>query len=208
MGLRPRYRGVWALVFWFVLVSDVRADRSVSAESQPVTSLRLPQSPLSNPFPSGVIAGYAGDTGLDIAGKFLPVYAVRSGFIDYAERGHTVWTKAPDTPLSVRIEFDEPLVWRGKRITHAYYTHMSKLAMTQPEHATLRRHVEAGEFLGISGIGNGTPHLHLGLLLDGHVEQDHWKTLLLPGEIAALLGYRNGSKLPPLPLLPSGTLTR
>lgn len=197
MRVFPRNRGPLALLFWFALVSDVRADGAL-LPPEPRGTSKLPQSPLANPFPSGVVAGYVGDTGLDIAGKHLPVYAVRAGFVDYAERGHTVWTKPPDTPLSIRIEFDEPLLWRGKRITHAYYTHMSKLAFEQAEHAPSRRHVADGEFLGVSGLGNGMPHLHLSLLLDGHVEQDRWETLLLPGEIASLLGYRNGSRLPSL----------
>lgn len=201
-------RGVIALVFWSTLVGSGRAE---APSPPPLTTAAyytrtppLPGSPMANPMPGGILAGYPGDTGLDIAGKYRPVFAVRSGFVDYAEKGHTVWTKPPDTPLSIRIEFDTPVVWHGKRITHVYYTHLSYLWVMQREGARDdRQHVEEGALLGVSGIGNGMPHLHLGLLLDGHVEQDRWDSMLTPGEIAALLGSRNGKRLPIIPeLLP------
>ena len=201
-------RGIVALVFWLALVGSGRAETPGPAPGALTTAAYhtqtapLPGSPIANPMPGGILACNAWVTGVDIAGKFRPVFAVRSGFVDYAERGHTIWTKAPDTPLSVRIEFDTPILWRGKRITHAYYTHMSDLRFTQREGARDDRlHVEQGQLLGVSGIGNGMAHLHLGLLLDGKVEQDRWDTMLRPGEIAALLGARNGMRLPLVPEL-------
>lgn len=148
-------------------------------------------------MPGGYIGGWFGDTGLDIAGDHLPVYAIAAGTVDYAERGHTPWMTAPDTPLSVRIAFDAPLDWKGHRVTHAYYTHMSRLEFEQPEGAPVHRHVEAGELLGTSGIGNHVAHLHLGLLMDGLVEQDTWAGILREDDVRKLFGgYKNGELLP------------
>jgi murein DD-endopeptidase MepM/ murein hydrolase activator NlpD len=149
-----------------------------------------------DPMPGGVLGGYAGDTGLDIGGKKLPVYALASGTLEYAEWGHTRWIGPRDTAFCVRIAFDAPIAYRGHQITHAYYAHMSALDVTQAEGAAERRHVVAGEKLGTSGIANGSWHLHLGLLLDGRVEQDDWDYILREDEIRAVLGgYRNGQKL-------------
>ncbi len=150
-----------------------------------------------DPMPGGYIGGWYGDTGLDIAGNHLPVYAIAAGVLDYSERGHTLWMTAPDTPFSVRIALDEPVPWKGRYVTHVYYTHLSSLEVDQPEGAGTRRHVEAGERIGTSGIGNGVPHLHLGLLLDGLVEQDTWEGILREEAIRKLLGgYKNGELLP------------
>ena len=68
--------------------------------------------------------------------------------------------------------------------------------VTQAEGSLQRRHVSAGEKLGTSGIANGSWHLHLGLLLDGHVDQDDWDYILHEDEVRAVLGgYRNGQHL-------------
>jgi murein DD-endopeptidase MepM/ murein hydrolase activator NlpD len=177
---------VWLEIFWVASLMGPQAG---------VASLR--NASLRSPLPGGILSGYRGDTGLDIAAQFRPVYAVGSGTLDYSELGHTQWLSGKDTPYSIRIELDFPLVWRGRRVTHVYYTHLSMLARVQPERKQPRAHVEAGQWLGISGIGNGVPHLHIGFLLDGHVEQDAWDTLLVESEIRELLGgYRNGQRLP------------
>jgi murein DD-endopeptidase MepM/ murein hydrolase activator NlpD len=149
-------------------------------------------------MPGGYIGGWYGDTGLDIAGNHLPVYAVAAGTLDYSERGHTLWMDPPDTPYSVRLALDEPLPWKvNHRVTHVYYTHMSKLEVDQPESASVHRHVEAGEPIGVSGIGNHVAHLHLGFLLDGQVDQDSWEWILREGDIRKLFGgYKNGELLP------------
>jgi murein DD-endopeptidase MepM/ murein hydrolase activator NlpD len=151
---------------------------------------------LFNPFPGGVMAGYRGDTGLDIAGIKRPVHAVAAGFVDYAESGHTLWTGPRDTPYCVRIELDTPIPWNGHRITHVYYAHLSALAFHQPEGAPARRHVQGGEWIGTSGVANGMWHLHIGLLLDGEVEQ-YWGTFLVEDQVRAVLGgYGKGARLP------------
>lgn len=160
-------------------------------------SPRLKGSTLHSPMPGGFLGGWSGDTGLDIAGNRLPVHAIAAGTLDYAEWGHTLWTRKPDTAFSVRLALDEPIAWGDRKITHVYYTHLSKLEAEQPEGAACRRHVAAGERIGTSGIGNGVPHLHLGLLLDGRVEQDSWTYILREGEVRkALGGLPNGLRLP------------
>ncbi len=170
----------------------------------PPEAPREPTGPLSralpsgfyNPMPGGVMAGYQADTGLDIAGSPRQVYALASGTLDYSEPGHTLWTGASDTANCVRFELDVPIPWKERQITHVYYAHLSKLSHFQPEGTAPRRHVEAGELLGSSGVANHSPHLHVGFLLDGEVEQ-YRGTFLLADEIRKVLGgYRNGDILP------------
>lgn len=152
---------------------------------------------LRNPMPGGLFAGYAGDTGLDLVGAPRAVYALAAATVDYAEKGHTRWTGPKDSPYCVRLTLDEPIAWKGKKITHAYYAHLSAVAFEQPESAKKKRRVEPGELLGTSGTARGVPHLHLGLLLDNEVEQDDWTFILREGEVrAALGGYTNGEVLP------------
>ncbi|MBI2388052.1 MAG: hypothetical protein HYV09_00420 [Deltaproteobacteria bacterium] len=167
------------------------------------TSLLLPLSgplrapKLRNPMPGGVFAGYVGDTGLDVVGSPRTVYAIAAATVDYAEKGHTRWTGPKDSPYCVRLTLDEPITWKGRRVTHAYYAHLSSVAFEQAESAKSKRHVEPGQALGTSGVARGVPHLHLGLLLDGEVEQDDWAFILREGEVRAVLGgYVNGETLP------------
>jgi murein DD-endopeptidase MepM/ murein hydrolase activator NlpD len=151
---------------------------------------------LYNPMPGGVVSGYRADTGLDVMGIKMPVYAIASGWIDYAETGHTLWTGPRDTANCVRIQLDEPIAYKGRKITHIYYAHLSKLVLVQPEGQSPRTRVEAGDLLGTSGVANGSWHLHLGFLLDGEVEQ-YYGTFLYEDEVREVMGgYRNGNRLP------------
>jgi murein DD-endopeptidase MepM/ murein hydrolase activator NlpD len=159
-------------------------------------SAQLP-SGFYNPMPGGVMAGYQADTGLDIAGTPRPVYAIAAGTLDYSEPGHTLWTGPADTPNCIRIELDEPIALpKGRRVTHVYYAHLSRLETLQHEGETPRRHVDAGEMLGHSGVARRAPHLHLGFLLDGEVEQYSGTFLLADGIRRLLGGYKNGARLP------------
>jgi hypothetical protein len=127
------------------------------------------------------------------------VYAIADGTLEYSENGHTRWVdpRRGDTPGSVRLRLHTPLAWRGHQVTHVYYTHMSKLAFAMAEGAVPAIEVRGGQELGTSGSARGMPHLHLGLLLDNHVEQDTWDSLLTEGEIRQLFGgYKNGERLP------------
>jgi murein DD-endopeptidase MepM/ murein hydrolase activator NlpD len=167
----------------------------VEAEATPL-SKALANPKLYDPLPGGWLGGWAGDTGLDIAGDHLPVHALAAGTLDYAEWGHTRWTRAPDTAFSIRLALDEPIPWGSHRITHVYYTHLSHVEHEQKEGARPRLHVQAGARIATSGIGNGTAHLHLGLLLDGEVEQDDWTYILHEDDIRKVMGgYKNGSLL-------------
>jgi murein DD-endopeptidase MepM/ murein hydrolase activator NlpD len=158
-------------------------------------ALRNPK--LHSPMPGGFLGGWQGDTGIDIAGDHLPVYALASGTLDYSEKGHTLWTRGRDTPYSVRIKLDEPIPWANQKITHLYYTHLSKLTYEQAEGAKDKKHVDAGEQIAVSGIGNGVPHLHLGFLMDDQVEQDSWTYILREDGIRKVMGgYKNGELLP------------
>ena len=138
-------------------------------------------------MPGGFTAGYRADTGLDLAGDRMPVYAIAAGTLDYSEPGHTLWTGPRDSPNCVRIKLDEPIPWKDRRITHIYYAHLSAIEYHQPEGSPTRIRIQAGERLGVSGVARGSPHLHLGFLLDGDVEQG-WGTYLLEDEIRQVLG--------------------
>jgi len=166
----------------------------------PPLSAPLKNPKLRSPLPGGIMAGYAGDTGLDIGGVSLSVHAIAAGTLDYSERGHTRWTSPRDTPMSVRLALDEPIPWGKHKVTHVYFTHMAHLDHQKAEGEAKVVRVVAGQRLGISGTANGIPHLHLGLLCDGGVEQDTWELILREGEVRRLLGgYTNGERLPPLP---------
>lgn len=155
------------------------------------------RSGLNNPMPGGQMSGYYGDTGLDISGRYQPVYAVAAGTLDYAERGHTVWRGPRDTDYCVRIELDTPITYRGHQITHMYYAHLSAVEAMQPEFAPVRRHIAAGERIGVSGIANGVMHLHLGLILDRRVDQEYYADVLREWEVRAVLGgYKQNERLP------------
>jgi hypothetical protein len=176
-----------------------------AAEAQPAPR-RSPKlkGGLRSPFPGGRLAGYHGDTGLDIAGRFLPVYALAAGTLDYSERGHTLWRDRRDTDYCVRLQLDQPISYKGHKVTHLYYAHLSAVASVQRKGAPVRRRVAAGERLGTSGLANGTPHLHLGLILDGRVGQHYYADVLREWEVREVLGgYRNGALLPPLPRAPA-----
>jgi murein DD-endopeptidase MepM/ murein hydrolase activator NlpD len=165
------------------------------AHSQRSRSSALPNG-LFNPMPGGVMAGYRGDTGLDIAGNRQPVYAIATGTLDYSEPGHTLWIGPGDTANTVRLKLDEPIPFDGRQITHAWYAHLSKLRYQQAEGADQRIAILAGEQLGVSGVANGSPHLHIGLLLDDVVSQ-RWGSYLLEDQIRAVLGgFRHRQRLP------------
>ena len=167
--------------------------RSARPAPAPERSESLP-SGWYNPMPGGVMMGYPADTGLDIAGFRVPVYAVGAGRILYSEGGHTLWEGPHDDQLAVLLELDTPVVHGERSITHVWYAHLSELRY-QHAYGLPGPHVEAGERLGTSGIANGCPHLHLGLLLDRHIRQ-RYEHLLRDDEIRAVLGYRRGQRLP------------
>ncbi len=154
---------------------------------------------LFNPMPGGVAAGYAADTGLDLAGSPRDVYAIASGTLEYAETGHTAWNGRHDSPWALRLRLDEPIARGDRRVTHVWYAHLSEVAREVHEGSAELVHVRAGERLGRSGSANGSPHLHLGMLLDGEVDQS-WGSFLLEDEVRAVLcSMQKGKRLPAPP---------
>jgi murein DD-endopeptidase MepM/ murein hydrolase activator NlpD len=154
---------------------------------------------LANPMPGGVMAGYAGDTGLDIAGTPRSVYAIASGMIEYAEGGHTLWNGQNDSPYALRIRLDTPIAFGERTITHVWYAHLSALVREIHEGSGELVHVAAGARLGTSGTANGLAHLHLGMLLDGEVEQT-WGTFLVEDDVRSVLcRWPATTRLPDLP---------
>jgi murein DD-endopeptidase MepM/ murein hydrolase activator NlpD len=148
---------------------------------------------LFNPMPGGIVGGYPQDTGLDIAGFLLPVFAIADATLVYSEDGHTRWSS---DDRAVLLELDEPIPWHDRRITHAWYAHLRELDYQQPRDAEARVRVRGGDRLGVSGVANRSPHLHLGLLLDGVVDQRRG-SFLLDDEVREVLGgWRRHQKLP------------
>ncbi len=114
---------------------------------------------------------YSADSGADIGCAVgTPVVAAAPGTVLYSEWGHTIWgtTKNPgvDTPFSILIELDRPLVVNGKSYYYHWYTHLKALRFSVPDDGRTGPHVEAGTLLGYSGVGNRVPHLHFGILSD------------------------------------------
>lgn len=179
-----------------VLAAAAMGPRVARAEEANLSSL-LRNGVLRSPLPGGVLAGYDGDTGLDIGGSSLAVHAIAAGTLDYSEWGHTRWVGRFDTPFSVRLALDAPIALGARRVTHVYYTHMASLIHAKAEGSAAVVRVGAGERLGVSGRANGVPHLHLGLLCDGHVDQASWEHIAREHEIRKLFGgYKNGERLP------------
>ena len=173
------------------------AEHELGAPSQ---SRRL-DGGLFSPMPGGIVGGYPADTGLDIAGFRLPVYALASGTLIYSEKGHTRWSTDDNAVL---LRLDEPIAapptgdGEPRWVTHVWYAHLSQLRYRQSGDARRPQRVEGGALLGISGIANRSPHLHLGLLLDGVTDQ-RAGSYLRDDECRALLGaLRRGQRLPAL----------
>lgn len=178
--------------------AEPKPDRSgAQGESRPVEAgCKSLKNGWCAPVVEGVFAGYVGDTGLDLLADKKGVVAVADGVLEYAEHGHTRWTSPPDTPNSARIRLDVPLVTKKCRVTHVYYTHMSELSVHQPADDAAPQRIGRGDRIGLTGIGNRVPHLHLGLICEGRVAQETWDDILREDEVrAALGGYLNGARL-------------
>lgn len=136
-------------------------------------------------MPGGVTAGYAADTGLDLASPPRDVFAIASGVLEYSEGGHTAWRSRGDSPYAIRLRLDAPIPVGDRLVTHVWYAHLSAVVEEIHEGDAPVR-VAAGQRLGTSGSANGSPHLHLGLLLDGDVEQN-WGTFLREDAVRGVL---------------------
>jgi murein DD-endopeptidase MepM/ murein hydrolase activator NlpD len=184
----------------FVQPSSSAAAAPASATNALGTTPAPRSAPLScglfNPMPGAFTAGYAADTGLDLAGMSQPVFAIAAARVVYSEPGHTAWTSPSDDDRAILLELDEPLDTAHGRVTHVWYAHMKELAFVRAESSEEAQHVDGGEYLGLSGRANGMHHLHLGLLEDGDTSQS-WGTYLREDEVREVLcGLRARSRLP------------
>jgi murein DD-endopeptidase MepM/ murein hydrolase activator NlpD len=157
---------------------------------------------LINPVPGSDWSnngGYDADSGLDI---IVPVgtrcVAAANGVIEYAEVGHTPWwedtnlaTMTFDPPHSVRVQLDKPIVEGGITYKFIWYTHLYKV-----EPSILNRSgisIQAGDVIGLTGIGNRVPHLHFGIIVDR--AQTHW---MKHTNVANMIWGKGSSATPPI----------
>lgn len=124
---------------------------------------------LTNPVPGSTWhnnGGYDADTGLDI---LVPMgtrcVAAADGNLEYLERSHTSWP-LPDGqfPFSCRIRLKSPVTVDGVVYPFIWYTHMEAANPVLQDKTEVP--VTAGTLIGLSGSGNGVPHLHFGVVAD------------------------------------------
>lgn len=138
---------------------------------------KMQQGGIVNPIPSQNIAtnkgGYAADTGLDILTPIgSKVVSPVSGTLEYAEKGHVRQMGQDANPNmpgqqdqhSVRIKLDKPFTFAGKQVNYFYATHLYKLNSSIANKSGIK--VNAGDFLGLSGVANNVPHVHVGFVKD------------------------------------------
>ena len=141
------------------------------------TGVKMQTGGVINPIPSQNIAtnkgGYAADTGLDILTPIgSKVISPVSGTLEYAEKGHVRQMGQDANPNmpgqqdqhSVRIKLDNPFTFAGKQVNYFYATHLYKLNSSIANKSGIK--VNAGDFLGLSGVANNVPHVHVGFVKD------------------------------------------
>lgn len=145
---------------------------------------------------------YSADMGVDINVPVgTPCVAIGDGVIIYSEPGHTPWTTPPDTPNSVKILLDEPVVIGGVAYRYAWYTHLSELTRIIPgSHPGVVR-INAGDPIGKTGVGNKVPHLHFTLATDEGLD-DYCPPFALRDWLYGLIGSAPTSAPVPEPQAP------
>ncbi len=140
-------------------------------------NVRMARGGVVNPIPSQNIAqnkgGYAADTGLDILTPVgSRVVSPVSGTIEYAEKGHVRQMGQDANPNmpgmqdqhSVRIRLDNPFTFAGKKVNFFYATHLYQLNSAIANKSNVK--ISAGDLLGLSGVANNVPHVHVGFVED------------------------------------------
>lgn len=130
-----------------------------------------------NPVPSQKISsnkgGYAADTGLDILTPVgSKVVSSVDGILEYAEKGHVAQMGQDANPNmaghqdqhSVRIKLDKPFSYKGKKVNFFYATHLYELDSRVKDKKGIK--ITAGTPLGLSGVANKVPHIHVGYVED------------------------------------------
>lgn len=136
---------------------------------------------LINPVPGATKnnpGGYAADTGLDILCPIgTRLVAPLAGVVCYAEKGHNRQQEQDANPNvpgfqishSVLIKIDKSFTFEGINVKYVWMTHMYELNSKIFNKGTDKSQpvrLEAGEFVGLSGSANKTPHLHIGFISD------------------------------------------
>jgi hypothetical protein len=65
---------------------------------------------------------------------------------------------------SVRIRLDTPFKYAGKQVNFFYATHLYQLNSSIANKSGVR--INAGDLLGLSGVANNVPHVHVGFVGD------------------------------------------
>lgn len=149
---------------------------------------------IKNPVPGGKNALYNSDTGVDIACPVgSKVLLPLDGFLIYAEQGHTKWYPSPscpnDTPNSILIQLEKPLVVNSERYFYLWFTHLSRLEVSKMDDGTVGHLIKAGSLLGYSGTGNNNDHLHFGLIVNRAQDtEDDW---MPPKLLASIIDWEN-----------------
>ena len=125
--------------------------------STPLPSCPAARLRFRDPMPGGVLGGYSGDTGLDIGGSRLPVYAIAAGTLDYAGMGpHALGRPARYGVLRAHhaLACAHSLARSTRSPTSTMRACPASSSRSPSTPASDRRHVAAGERLGTSGIAN------------------------------------------------------
>lgn len=168
--------------------------------------------PAWNP-PNGVSwkQAYASDSGADIGvPRGTPVRAMANGKIIYSEWGHTEFNdpRKGETPGSILVELDTPLVHQGVTYYYYWYTHLMSFSFTvrsgqyPPYVQDPPRRVTQGTVLGTTGFAN-TPHLHLGIIIRrAQRNGDFMPPFVTQDFIASLCANEGSAPTPPQPPAP------
>ena len=81
------------------------------------------------------------------------------------------------------LALDRPFEYKKIRYPYVWYTHLSRLRFQVPD-GSRGPHVDQGELLGWTGIGNRVPHLHFGVVADRAQT-----AFISPAQLAAYFGW-------------------
>lgn len=132
---------------------------------------------------------WEGDSGCDIMVPFgTGVRSVGNGTILYSEEGHTPWGTVNnvgiDTPGSILLLLDQPIVMNGVPYPLVWYTHLSYLVKQVKDDGGVKPQTYEGEWIGNTGKGNEKNHLHFGVLIRRAQEDGDF---MMPEDVAGML---------------------
>jgi len=135
-----------------------------------------------------------------------------SGIIEYAEKGHVRQMGQDANPNmpgmqdqhSIRIKLDTPFKFAGKQVNFFYATHLYQLNPSIANKSGVK--INAGDLLGLSGVANNVPHVHVGF-----VEDRNQNSFLNYQQVRSLLSgapVQDAGQSPGGPDVPSGSDTQ